>query len=113
MKILKIIGIVIVSIITLIVLWWNYQFSWSVKYKLGDCLEYEGLVYVFDSEGPLFKGSYGMRQLIPPPDKSKFGHDLGTAIPRESVERKYKKVECPIERLTPQNVEYINNLLNK
>jgi len=60
-----------------------------LKYKVGDCLKHGDKVYLYDSDGPTMKGSYGLLRILPT------RRDIGEAHPIERVEGgSYIKVDC-------------------
>jgi hypothetical protein len=86
-----------------------YHLSWSVKYSVGDCLLNDETVYLYDSSGPLLKGSYGLKLLLPKNQRSQYG----VAFSRDNVEsEEFQKVECPKDKLTSEDIEHIRNILN-
>jgi|GEM_PF-5172780 len=62
----------------------------SLKFSVGDCLQNGDEVYLFDSDGPVMKGSYGLLRIKPTKG------DIGETRPIESVEDgSFVKVDCP------------------
>jgi hypothetical protein len=78
-------------LILAVCLYIGYVFFWSVKFNVGDCISNGATTYLFDSDGPIMKGAYGLTKLPKKPG------DYGIAMPRHEIEEgdDWKKVECP------------------
>jgi hypothetical protein len=77
-SIAKIFAFTLLALVVVIGLYVGYTFSWSVKYKLGDCVTDGKTMYLYDSDTNLSNGKYGY------------------GIPREDIEKDgWRKVECP------------------
>ena len=69
-----------------------------------------GIDIFFDSDGPLLKGSYGLKVLLPLNRRN----DHGMAVPRTMVEDgSFKKIECPVGQIHSSDVKYIEKLLSE
>jgi hypothetical protein len=89
-SIAKIFAFTLLALVVVIGLYVGYTFSWSVKYKLGDCVTDGKTMYLYDSDTNLRNGKYGMTKL---PKKD---GEYGYGIPREDIEKDgWRKVECP------------------
>jgi hypothetical protein len=108
MRVLKYLGFATLFLVLVVIIYVMYVFSWSVKYSVGDCLKNGETVYLFDSDGPLLKGSYGLKLLLPKDRRSEYG----IAYPRDRVESdSFEKVGCPSEELSEEGINSVKEII--
>lgn len=107
-KILKNFGVTISVLLSVFVIYMMYTLNWSVKYSVGDCLKNGDEIYLFDKDGPILKGSYGLKLLLPKERRSEYG----VAYPRESVEgENFQKIKCPIDELSEEDISLVKKII--